>query len=822
MLSFRSRIILFGTIVAFLLEAGFIHSASAQILINEVCSYNGDVVEDENGDEPDWIELYNAGSTPVDLFDFALSGEGSDPWKLPHKILQPQSWLLVFASGKNRTTPNLHTDFKLSKEGETIKLYDPSGALLQELVIPELHLDHSYGPSTDGGSSFGIFDLATPGSSNTVATIHTGYSSDPSFSQEAGFYNGSTTLVITGGGASQIFYTIDGSIPTVTANLYTGPITIDSTTVIRARAFSALSIELPSRVVTRSYILNYNQTLPVFSISTNPANLWDWNTGIYVLGPNASPAYPYYGANFWQDWEIEGHIEFFETDGQKIFEQDAGISIHGGSSNRTKPMKSLRLTNRSKFGESAFHYKFFDQKDIDDFKLIVLRNSSGDFNRAHFRDECLHELMINKLDIDLNAYRPSAVFLDGFYYGVHNIRERISKFYLEENFGVDGNNVDLLEEDSLVLEGDFTAFNSMYAFITGNDMSVPANFESARQLLDMHSFCDYYIAETFLSNIDWPYNNIKFWRERKDGALWRYILIDLDISLGNLGWAPANFDILGRIMGPYGDNNRHVHIFRSVLQNKNFRQYFINRYADLVNTIFTAEYFSAHIEKVRTRLENEMPMHFAKWGNSMQGWDQEIYQVIMPHIADRPAFAMQQVQDVFSLNEIVPLELDVWPKGAGVIQINTITPGPLPWRGNYFDGNPVTISILPNPGYRFVRWDSDKISLGDPSAPVLMVNPETENRFVAYFSTSNDPDDLMVFPNPANGTAQIGCVLEQEGTGQIEITDALGKVIQLKKDLSLTDGVNQLELDLTLLTSGVYHVSLIAEGVNKSARLVVY
>jgi hypothetical protein len=796
--------------------------AEAQIVINEICTYNGDVLEDEDGDEPDWIELYNAGPAAVDLYQYALSGEGSDPWLFPQVTLQSQTWLIVFASGKNRTAPNLHTDFKLSKDGETVRLLDPALNLLDEITVPALHLDHSYGLSADGAGTPGIFEPPTPGTSNALSVAHSGYATDPVFSLAAGFYNGSCTLDISGGGPSQIFYTTDGSPPTASSSVYTGPITIDSTTVIRARSISALSIELPSRIITSTYILNYPQTLPVFSISTDPANLWDWNTGIYVTGPNASPVYPYYGANFWQDWEIPANIEFFETGGVPVFSQTAGVSIHGGSSNRTKPMKSLRLTNRSKYGRNGFDHRFFEQKNIDDFKVIVLRNSSGDFNRTHFRDGSLHKLMLGNADIDLSAYRPSAVFLNGVYHGVHNIRERISRHYLGENYGIDEQNVDLLEEDSLVIEGDFADFNAMHAFVTGNSMANPSHFEAAAKWIDLHSLCDYYIAETFLSNTDWPYNNIKFWRVRETGAKWRYILIDLDIALGNLGWAPADFDILGRIMGPYGDNNRHVQIFRSLVANPQFREYFINRYADLVNTLFHPAAFSKHILQVRETLEIEMPLHFAKWGNNMQGWDQEIFQLVIPHIEDRPAFALEQVRNVFSLNKVVPVELDVWPPGAGVIRINTITPGPLPWNGAYFDGNEITVCVIPNSGYHFVRWDSDHITLKDPASPVFRVNPRTENKFVAYFGNGDDSRALMVFPNPAREFAHVGYFMEYPTTGRIEITDAPGKQVLVQTGLPLSGGVNTLDVAVHSLASGVYSIRLIAGGTEKSARLVKY
>jgi len=794
----------------------------AQVFISEVGTNNGSTIEDENEDEPDWIELYNSGTSPVNLDHYFFTDSNNEPWLFPPVNIQPLEYLIIFASGKNRYTPVLHTSFELSKNGETLKLFNSSGTLIDELSIPYLQLDHSYGRKPDLISGVaGIFNLPTPGVSNQNSNQYSGYAADPEFSLPAGFYNGLCVLELNSGTNTAVHFTLDGNTPTDATDIYILPLTIGTTTAVTARTFSNDISILPSEIVSNTYLLNYNTSLPVFSISTNPANFWDWNTGIYVTGPNASPAYPYYGANYWQDWEIPANIEFFETNKKRIFSQVSGVSIHGGSQNRTRAMKSLRLTSKSKFGKDEFHHQFFEEKEIDKFKVIVLRNSSGDFNKTHFRDGSLHKLMIGNINIDLNCYRPSAVFINGIYYGVHNIRERISKYYLEENYGIDGGNVDLLEEDSLVLEGDFTAFNSMYGFVTGNNMADEGKFNTASGMIDTESLCDYYIAETFLSNIDWPYNNIKFWKVREPDTKWRYILIDLDIALGNNGWAPASFDVLGRIMGPYGDNNRHVQIFRSMLGNAQFREYFINRYADLVNTLFSAENMTRHITEVRETLVDEMPAHFTVWGNNMQGWDNEIYNVVMPHIADRPAFALEQVQNTFALTSIVELELEVWPKDAGTITINTITPGPLPWKGNYFNGNPVTIQVHANPGYTFVRWDSDNLFMADPNNEAFRINPELNNRFTAWFGTSDDPEQLMVYPNPASESVQIGCILDHETQGKIEIFDAKGQKVPGSNAINLQKGVNKLDFSVRELSAGIYHLHLVTDVEVKVARLVV-
>lgn len=809
-----TRFIVF--LFAILLTCG--HVSFSQIVLNEICSFNVGNISDDDGDKSDWIELMNEGSSAVNLENYSITIDNEATWKFPPIVLNPQAYLILFASGKNRTSGVLHTNFKISRTGAKLTLRDSYGSITDEITVPPLQANHSYGMTTDGVAHFkGIFRVVSPGSLNSFSEYYLNYAPPPEFSLAPGIYQNSQLVTLSAPAGNSIYYTIDGSEPHSQSILYTSPIAINSSTVIKAKSFSNNATALPSETVGNTYLVNYQQTLPIFSISTDPANFFDWNTGIYVSGPNASPVYPYYGSNFWQDWEIPALVEYFENDGARKISQQVGVSIHGGSSNRSKAMKSLRLTNRDAYGEDDFNHKFFEKKTLDQFKILVLRNSSGDFNKTHFRDGTLHDLMIGKTNIDLIAYKPSAVFINGEYFGVHNIREKISKHYIEENFGVDKDNIDLLEEDSTIIEGDFTAFNQMHSFITTNNMSDQTNYVKASKMMDIASLTDYYVAETFLSNIDWPYNNVKFWREKMPEAKWRYILNDLDIALGNNGWAPANFDILGRIMGSYGDNNRHVQIFRSLLANKRFKNYFINRYADLVNTIFSSDYLEEHILKTRDRIASEMPLHFSKWGNDMSNWDHEIFQVAMPHVYQRPAFAMEQVKAVFGLQAINPVTLDVWPSKAGTLEINTIVPESYPWTGNYFDGNEIQITANPNEGFEFKKWISDEILLTNPYLPTITVNPDKANKITAVYSTKGNDSAFSLFPNPVVSTLQIGFVSAISGNLKIQIFAADGKLIFEKLGTIYSNEIKVVDVNCNSLPGGSYLVKIITpDSVNSN------
>jgi len=796
--------------------------ARAQVVINELCARNGSVLEDEDDEAEDWVELYNTSASPVPLNGFTITDdpEQQDKWTFPNVSIPAQSFLLVFLSGKDRSGPELHANFKLS-EDEQLQLYDASQNLLGSVQVPGLQLDHSYGGVPDGGSGFLFFASPTPGASNSASPGSAGYAPGLQFNPQAGFHAGPVQLQISCTNPNaQIRYTLNGSEPTSSSPLYTGPIWITATNPVRARAFEPGL--LPSDVRTETYFIGVDKQLPVISLSTDSSHLFDWNTGIYVYGPNASSNFPYYGANFWREWERPLHIEMFDEEGALVLEQDAGVQINGGSVARTRPMKSLRIIARGSYGDGDFDYQFFPEKAADQFKVLVLRNASGDFCKMHFRDGFAHNLILRareKIDVDVLGYRPAAVYINGDYWGIHNIREKVSKHYLAENYGVDPENVDLLEEDTTVIQGDFTVFNAMHAFVTGNDMSLPANYDSAAAMIDIESFCDYFITETFFANIDWPYNNIKFWRERAPGRKWRYILIDLDAILNNNGWAPASLDALGRIFGPYGDDNKHVQLLKSLLANEGFRHYFINRYADLVNTEYSVDALSDHLGVMKNRIVEEMDDHMLRWGFWINDWHAEINAFAVPFVAARPQTALDHVQDTFNLEKQVQLSLDVWPPGAGTIRLNTIHPS-VPWSGTYFDGVPVAMTAIPAPGYRFAYWRSDSLFRQEARSAALVFNPDADDVFTAYFAPEEEGLHLSVFPNPVSETAALSFVLGSDEAGSVEVFDALGRQVYHSGEQNFVQGPNLVQLPAAGWSKGVYIVRLSTPSVNAGGKMM--
>ncbi|MEI6749718.1 MAG: lamin tail domain-containing protein [Bacteroidota bacterium] len=635
----------------------------------------------------------------------------------------------------NNPIINLHTNFKLKHSGEPIQLTLPSGTIADSVAIPYTDLDHVLCRIPDASPGWCISTNATPGISNNSSTCFSGYAAKPVFGVAPGFYTSGLSVPVTNfQQGMEIHYTRNGNIPKITDPLYTEPITVDSTLVLRARCFSPSGM-LPGQIATSSYIIGSKQyKIPVVTISTDSLNLWSYLNGIYVMGPNAEPAFPYFGANFWQPWEKECHIEYFTPMGSRKFELDAGLSIHGGYS-RAFDQKSFNIKTHSYFDSSEIHYKLFGEKPYIDYKSFILRNSGNDWMITHFRDALMQRIMKNS-NVDWMAYCPSVVFLNGRYWGIYNIRERNNKDFVQSNHGVDADSLDMIEGDGYPADGNADAFWQMYEFFHTHELSNPENYAIASSWWNVNNYADYFIAETYYVNDDWMgdwTNNIKLWRERKPLSKWNYILWDLDFGMGL--YSPYTKDNLAIAMNPPVPSP-HAEMFSRMLGNQGFRTYFVNRYADLINTIYLPARINIFVDQMRDSIQSEMPYAGQRWFGSTDIliW-YDYLNSLSDFISNRPAYARQYINNDFNLQGQVPVTIDVQPLGAGHVKINSIIPRPLPWSGTYFNGNPVTITAIAKPGYAFQHWASNTYVTNDTNQ-TLTLNLDHYDTFRAVFSGS--------------------------------------------------------------------------------------
>ncbi len=669
---------------------------------------------------------------------------------------------------------NLHTNFKLKNSGESITITDTLGKVSDIELVLYSDVDHSRCRIPDGSTNWCNTTTASPAQPNNSSICFSSYTESPVMDIAPGFYQqGQVVSLSRNIQGSEIHYTLNGDIPKLSDPLYTNPIHVNSTLVLRARRFGPDGY-LPGKTETATYIIgSHNYNLPVVSVSTDSTNLWDFFSGIYVLGPYANKDFPYFDANFWQPWEKDCHVEYFGPMESRKFELDASLSIHGGWS-RALDQKSFNVKTRSYYDNSRISFKLFGDKPITEFKSFVLRNAGNDCLVTHMRDALMQRVM-KYTYVDYIAYSPSVVYLNGKYWGIYNIRERNNKDYIEENHGIDADSIDIIESDGIVSAGDADAFWQMVGYITTNDLSVPKNFEVASSMWNMPNYADYFIAETYYVNNDWIgawTNNIKLWRQRKPGSKWNYMLWDTDFGLGFSSKYSENK--LADAMNPLVATP-HAAIFRAMLKNDSFKTYFINRYADLINTIYQPADMSVLMQKIQDSITYEMPYAWQRWYGSFTTltWLNNV-NVMKTFIYNRPNYARQHINTTFNLQGLVTVNLSSSPKEAGEIKINTIIPGPLPWSGTYFNGNPVTLMPIAKPGYKFLYWQANTYIAKDTNR-ILSVNLDHLDTFTAVFA--GNPENASATISEVNyhsdSTRNSGDWLEvyNDGNNSLDISD---------------------------------------------------
>jgi len=640
---------------------------------------------------------------------------------------------------------HLHTNFKLATEGESIFLFDPNGSIVDSISFPALQVNTSFGRKTDANSDFAYFPVSSPGLSNVSCEWFSGSLPElPLFSMDAGIYDlalGDSLLIELNSPDTgfTIRYTLDGSEPCDTSELYLNEIYMSENTVLKARLFKGGF--MPGGTRTNTYIVNKETNLPIISLSTDPDFLWSDENGIYVPGPGASNTFPYFGSNFWIDKEIPANIEYFGEDKELIFEQGLGIKIHGGWS-RAFPQKSLRLTARSCFGSSEFQHSFFADKNINDFKKLILRNGGNDSQSAMMRDPLIHKLVHQATNITIQDYLPTVVYLNGDYWGIHNMREKIDEHFLSENFDLDNKNVDLLEKNNIVLDGDNIEFLELYDFIINNNIGQQDNYLEVCSKIDITNLIDYFAIEFFIMNTDWPQNNVKYWKH-EDGK-WQYIMLDADNSMGlNSSSQSYSKEPYTRVL--QDSINIHPIIFQHLLTNDSFKQDFLNRTSDLLNTIFLPDNSLAFIDVIKDSLYFEMEYHRNKWGGSLQNWANfQVDSKLKNFFLKRPEYIREHAVEVFDLDTIYNLHLETASGLGSHIRINSIIPDQYPWDGIYFDSIPLVLEALPAPGMEFSHWQTTEFPVLPNAESKMMWHLSQDDTLVAHFTGTPDTLKLLI------------------------------------------------------------------------------
>ncbi|MCB0746449.1 MAG: CotH kinase family protein [Ignavibacteriae bacterium] len=688
------------------------------IVINEIMASNDITIYDEDGDASDWIELYNNGLAQMNLEGYYLSDDSLniEKWQFPNVVLDPGEYLLVFASDKDTIMNYFHTNFKISASGEQIFLSDSTGILVDQINLPNSFTDISYARLNDGSFPW-VHQSPTPGLENTGIEIDLSLST-VSFSSPSGFYS-STISVELSAGSSNVYYTLDGSIPDTNSIKYVSPINISKTTVLRAISDN----NVINKPFTQTYFINESTDLPVISLSADPFDLFDADSGIYT--------------NYTKDWERAAHVEFFDDNKILGFSEDCGINIYGNQS-ATSTQKPIAVKFKKDYGVSKIDYPLFPDFPVTTFKSFVLRNSGNDFPYTHIRDAVMQEL-VKDLDIDYNEYRPAAAFINGEYWGIYNIREKINEHYVANRHGVDPDNIDMLENNMNVLHGDSLSYQRLIDYMSTNDMATDAAYTYLDSVVDLDECILYFAAQAYYDNMDWPGTNIKFWRERSETGKWRWILFGLDFGFGLYAHGPSE-DHIQFMFSPvetrYSNQPWATLFQRKLIENPIIKNRFVNQIADLLNTNFKSTRVVGVINSLANHISSEITKHRNRWGLGGESLNK-----MTAFANERPAYLRTHVRNYFNAGLDGAITLN--SSSGGEIQINTIklAEKDLPWSGTYFVNVPIEIKAIPNKGYKFDGWTG--VVESDDSELSLIVS-RTTNLSASFSIDSSSANDIVI------------------------------------------------------------------------------
>ncbi len=664
----------------------FALAGKSQVVINELMQSNIDCIMDDLNDFPDsWLELYNPGSSSVNIngYNLSLNEDGSEGYTLPSANVPAGGYLLIYC---DKEGDGLHASFRIDSGKGALYLFDASGNLVDGIdkIKKQPAPNIAYGRKTDGASTWGYQLTPTPGTANTgeISDVVLG---EPGFSQSGGVWNSSTPFDLTlslpedAPDGATIRFTTDGSEPTqINGTLYETPITIRNSTSIRAKVFADGCLSIPSTV--HSYIfLGREQKIPVVSLTIDQKYLYDNSIGIFVVGKGGES-----NPNYNHNWRRPLNLEYFPVgEDEAALNQLCEMRVQGGYTRQSSDLKSVAIYANKRFGTKRFDYEFWptDKPGIHDNKSIVLRHGGNDFGWGYFRDALCQRMMGRFVDMDWQGYSPVIVYLNGSYHAMLALRERSNEDNVYANY--DGlEDIDMFENWYELKEGTWDNYNSFAEFYGqqgGHSM------DEWREWMDVEEFTDMMILAAWVINDDFPHNNIVMWRPRAEGGKWRWILKDFDFGLGiwdsdEHKYYKSFFDILNA-----NTNYDATRLYRRLMLNNEYKQLFVDRWVahtgDFLNADTGIELLDEIIEENQgEQKRSDDKWHCVWWNTLYDRWGE-----MNAWIKNRHGYVANTVKKEFGLGQIVSVKVNQSLSDADIEDLQISYAG-VPLYGKRFEG----------------------------------------------------------------------------------------------------------------------------------------
>lgn len=636
------------------------------LYISEVVTSNGSS-PDEDGEYPDWIEFYYEGDRKINLADYYLSDDKQQlkRWKFPEIEMQSGEYLVIFASGKDKVTSSgeIHANFKLDAMGETLYLSNSEGKNAAVLEIPKMHHDQAYGVFE---GEYKVFQNGSPMQENLQEPApKVKETKMVRYSVPAGVYGEEIYVDLsTEEQGAEIYYTLDGSIPTKASLKYEGeyvaiadrtpepnkytsvwsspydwegegnfsynPNPQYKATVVKTRLYFPKEDIWSEDIWTNTYLIGADYSLPVVSLSIEEELLFDEDSGICVPGD----AYEHYMAttkeinpeprkrigNYNSDRKVYAYLEYFSEAGSKVMENQVTMRICGNIS-RGSGMKSFAVYAWGDETTGMFSYPIFgdecrdkDGNVIDSFTSIRLRNFGNDWRRSKFRD-ILGQSLVKELDLGYQAYQPAIVLINGEYYGLCEIRENRDEKYFEEHFEVSEDNfqeIKIADLGGAPATDDEQEFLELFFYAKSHNLSVEENYQYVEERLNVERFLDYVLVQLYIQNIDWMGNNCNFFKSKqiKEGSeyedgRWQVLLYDVDYSI--------NYENVDNYTTFYESGCYAAELVQALLANEKCKEYYIQRFEELCEEYFEPSKGLFLQEQLEAELAPEIEEDLARW-----------------------------------------------------------------------------------------------------------------------------------------------------------------------------------------------------------------
>lgn len=709
---------------------------NSSLVITEINPINLNWLDD-TGSDPGWVEIYNAGDTPANLKGYSLieNLKSSRKWVFGDEIIAPKSFRTVFCDKKNIVESpadtelgkgRTHTNWKLEKDGGSVYLIDQYYGVRDSVNFPALNSGLSWG-IVDGGV-WKYFDKPTPERPNTEATAYDGMAPTFDFTgSKGGFYTGSVTMNPPSvDGSVKIRCTEDGSAPTANSPEFNTAKTFNKNTVLRCAVYKEGL--LTKDIVTNTYFIDETVDMPVVAVTVDPQFFQKHYVKTHASSPKeADPG----ETGLYADVEFPAHVEYFENGSKtkdKTWEIDAGISLMGGYS-RLEDKKSVAIAMREEYQDGRLNYPLFEtrKESASKFRGFNLRNNGNRFVSDYIED-AMGGAILEGSGVDYQRSRQVVVFYNGQYYGIHDMRERYNRHYVETNYGIDANSVVMVKHLGASIEASDNVggeYKALLAFVAANDFSGEnnANYAAVKGLMDVGNFADYMIAEMYAHNGDWPNNNVRAWRTPEQP--WKFMVYDLDHGFDWM-WNVATFGQSTNIFkwvkqgGRAEGSNKCYNnasadcfhtLYAKLIKNPEFQRLYVNHAAVMLQNYLNAERVSATVDKMAaTLVASETSRDMEKYNRSDRYYSNSCGNgfsisgsCLKEWAGDRDRIFREEIQSEFGVSGQVSMTIGYTGNGS-VLMDGMRLPGNGSYQGKFFGGGLMELTAVPAAGSVFTGW----------------------------------------------------------------------------------------------------------------------